>query len=960
LRHSTAASRLLAIATLVALVSATFGVSATAAARELSAGPLSDRGFRVAEAGNGPLSGSGTRGIVDPKRLPSRAQQSVQRPVKPFLSTSFAHATSPSAPQPAVASTAPDPVQVTSVVHPDADQGGVDGFSFGSGPDTSWQPPDPWIAVGPDHVIQTVNSSMQILDRNGTLIQSTSTADFFQLPPAFGNSDPRVIFDSLHQRWVMTELSWVCTGGGGFGYIDYLVSTTADPTDPWVLDYLEFEDYLPDYPAPGTSTVNIGFAANIFHMDTVSPDCLGAGSSYVGTDMLFADWSQVVRPPTATPPTEYGEFFLGPDAGFFTARIAVQAPATSATLFSVAQWDDPEDVPEVFVPAYFSFAGSVVGGTLAVTAANDLSADGVVAPWVEPTDPRQPGTTPVVTTKIDSRPTDAIWQVNKLTWVSNHGCQPTGDSGLQACVRVTQIDTSVVNSPSPRQDFLIADVDKDNYYGGIGQSLDGTLHVAWTRSSEAGTEYPSSWTAYHLPSEAANSLGQPEPLKTGVAGSFTGTRWGDYNGVAQDPQVPNAVWQAGMYSGGGTLWKTYVSQLQTGGSSYVPIAPLRVVNSKVPTGVSGIFSANVPRTFQVRGVGTIPLEAIAVTGNVTVVGQNQAGYVSVTATATATPTSSTINFPVGDVRANNFTLPLDANGKLAAVYKAAAGKTTHVIVDITGYFVAGNGAATYTTTKNTDATPAPTPYRVMDTRPAPSHVGPLNTFQDGVTQTLHVWGTGGPNGVPIGATAITGNLTVVGQTKAGYLSVTPDPPVGVINSSTLNFPVGDVRANGLTADLNATGDLSITYKTGAGGTANVILDVTGYYVDGTSGLSFYPLTPGRLLNTRSTAVLSGLAGVFSANNPRVLPAGGHWGIPATAEGLTGNLTVAGQTQAGYVSITPDPNPTPTTSTINFPFGDIRANGVTVPINGSGSIALVYKAGGGRTTDLILDVSGYFK
>ena len=95
--------------------------------------------------------------------------------------------------------------------------------------DTSWQPPDPWVAVGPDHVIQTVNSSMQILDRNGTLIQSTSTADFFQLPPAFGNSDPRVIFDSLHQRWVMTEVSWVCTGSGGFGYIDYLVSTTADP-----------------------------------------------------------------------------------------------------------------------------------------------------------------------------------------------------------------------------------------------------------------------------------------------------------------------------------------------------------------------------------------------------------------------------------------------------------------------------------------------------------------------------------------------------------------------------------------------------------------------------------------------------------------------------------------------------------------------------------------------------------
>ena len=242
----------------------------------------------------------------------------------------------------------------------------------------------------------------------------------------------------------------------------------------------------------------------------------------------------------------------------------------------------------------------------------------------------------------------------------------------------------------------------------------------------------------------------------------------------------------------------------------------------------------------------------------------------------------------------------------------------------------------------------------MDTRPG-SHIGTPTTLHSGVPQTLSV---AGDNGIPADATAITGNLTVVGQSRAGYLSVTPDPAAAP-TSSTLNFPLGDVRANGLTADLNAAGDLSITYIGGASSTTNALLDVTGYYVEGdAAGLLFYPLNPGRVLDTRGST-LSGLTGLFSASTPRTLEVGSHFGVPGGAEAVTGNLTVVGQTAAGYVSITPTPTSTPTTSTINFPTGDIRANGVTVPLD-SDDLSLVYKAPSGKKTHLLLDVTGYFK
>jgi hypothetical protein len=76
---------------------------------------------------------------------------------------------------------------------------------------------------------------------------------------------------------------------------------------------------------------------------------------------------------------------------------------------------------------------------------------------------------------------------------------------------------------------------------------------------------------------------------------------------------------------------------------------------------------------------------------------------------------------------------------------------------------------------------------------------------------------------------VTGNLTVTAQTGPGYLYLGPaamnDP-----TSSTLNFPAGDDRANGVTVALGAGDTLSVTFVAPAPGpTVHVIFDVTGYF-----------------------------------------------------------------------------------------------------------------------------------
>jgi hypothetical protein len=88
----------------------------------------------------------------------------------------------------------------------------------------------------------------------------------------------------------------------------------------------------------------------------------------------------------------------------------------------------------------------------------------------------------------------------------------------------------------------------------------------------------------------------------------------------------------------------------------------------------------------------------------------------------------------------------------------------------------------------------------------------------------------------------------------------------------------------------------------------------------------------------------------------VVPGGA---VPSTAAAITGNLTVVNARSAGWVTLTDQPTASPGTSTLNFPAADTRGNGITAPLSPTGTVALIFVGTSGATTDLILDVTGYF-
>jgi len=254
-----------------------------------------------------------------------------------------------------------------------------------------------------------------------------------------------------------------------------------------------------------------------------------------------------------------------------------------------------------------------------------------------------------------------------------------------------------------------------------------------------------------------------------------------------------------------------------------------------------------------------------------------------------------------------------------------------------------------------------TPNRIVDSRKS---LGVPGKLSHNVPVMFQVTGrsTDPALNIPAGAVAVTGNLTVTRATYRGYFALTPLQPIPAPTTSTLNFQANTNTANGITVPLGPGGTLWVTYEAVSGAKAEVIFDVTGYYIADTSGATYIPVTPNRIVDSRKSL---GVPGKLSHNVPVMFQVTGRstdpaLNIPAGAVAVTGNLTVTRATYRGYFALTPlQPIPAPTTSTLNFQANTNTANGITVPLGPGGTLWVTYEAVSGAKAEVIFDVTGYY-
>jgi len=338
-----------------------------------------------------------------------------------------------------------------------------------------------------------------------------------------------------------------------------------------------------------------------------------------------------------------------------------------------------------------------------------------------------------------------------------------------------------------------------------------------------------------------------------------------------------------------------------GPSTYVPLAPVRVVDTRS-------VGAQADGGVLVVDFGDLlPVGATAVALSVTATGASVAGFLAA-GPCGASVGASTVNFTAVSDRAAMTVSPLGVGGDVC-VFNSGE---TDVVVDLQGVFVEEGGSK---------LTPLPVQVRVADTRP----VGLL-------TETLVVE-------TPPGATAVAVNLTVDHAVGSGFLTAVPcGAAAGVSN---VNF--GRFEAVAGAAFVATSADDTICVETSVA--ADVIVDLTGVF--GVEGLSFVPVAPTRMLDTRNR--IGGWAPIHG--DGQVLDVAV---APVGAAAVTGTLTEVEPISSGYLTAFGCPT-RPATSSVNANHGQVLANSVTTAVSDTGRLCVYADP----TTHTLFDVTGWW-
>ncbi|MBP0452029.1 hypothetical protein J5Y04_21165 [Kitasatospora sp. RG8] len=333
-------------------------------------------------------------------------------------------------------------------------------------------------------------------------------------------------------------------------------------------------------------------------------------------------------------------------------------------------------------------------------------------------------------------------------------------------------------------------------------------------------------------------------------------------------------------------------------------------------------------------VGQLAAGATAVVLNVTATDTTGDSFVTVHPDGQSRPRTSNLNFTPGQTVANLVTVPV-SNGYVD-VYNHLG--SANLIADLFGYYTDDPAVAASTFQ-------AVTPSRALDTRTT----GPGGTAQPvGADATVNLE-LAGRNRVPAaGATAVVLNVTATDSTGSSFLTVYPHGTSRPVTSN-LNFTAGQTVPNLVTVPLGADGSVDLYNHVG---TANLVVDVFGFYTGAPSGSGFTSTGPSRVLDTRDPGRRPvGQGGIlsWSVSDEPALPAG-------KVSAVVLNVTATGPTAASHLDVYPGGSPRPSSSNLNYRAGETVANTVIVPVDRSGDVNFYNNAG---SVDVVVDLFGYF-
>jgi hypothetical protein len=408
---------------------------------------------------------------------------------------------------------------------------GLDRFNWGAG-----SPPDTNGDVGPNHYIQTVNTSIGIFRKSDGFQEAAFTFDTFMSQGNFGNlcdtnnfGDPVVLYDTFEDRWIITDFAFLTDISGNVlapAYQCIAASKTGNPvTGGWNFYSIQVADSLNDYPKLGIWPDGLYMSANMFSF--------GAGSAFKNARVWAFNKAQMYA---GSPTVKVVTFDVG--GGDFAvmpsnARLQTGTPPPGRPNLFISSW--------LYTNALSVYKFHVDWNSISLSTFTGPDVPLAATSWPNAAvaNAAQPGTA----TLLDVLQIRAMVQ-NQYTnfggteslWVP-HTVRRGNTSGF-AAPRWYQVDVTGSTVAGSLPQATTWDPDGANVINRFMPSLalDRAGNMALGYSTSSGTVFPSIAYAGRLAADPVNTFSQTEQtFFTGTA-SQTGTnRWGDYSAMTLDP-----------------------------------------------------------------------------------------------------------------------------------------------------------------------------------------------------------------------------------------------------------------------------------------------------------------------------------------------------------------------------------------------------------------------------------------
>tara|TARA_R110002096_G_scaffold173781_5_gene348446 strand:- start:84683 stop:86509 length:1827 start_codon:yes stop_codon:yes gene_type:complete len=402
---------------------------------------------------------------------------------------------------------------------------------------TEWGPPDPTLAVGPNHIVETVNAAIAFFDKDGNQTFSShlgtpGNPGFFEEVGASSNFvfDPKCFYDHKTERFVVLALEQV---GDTESWIDIAISDDSDPNGVWYkyrtfsVIHVNDSNYWVDYPGFGFDDNAFYVTGNLFLLN-------GDGNGFAGALFRIFDKSPMLNGDPIT------ILDLAPDAGgsLQVAQMFGDAPqcyfVSRATSTSLKLWtiNNPLTAP--------SLESTFVNG---IQPANGPSQG---AP--------NPGGGEIST--LDGRLMNVHYRDGNL--YTSHGIN--GGPGLTVSRWYHVATNNWPNGSFPslvQQGEITSETGQHYYFPAIYSDKDHNVAMVSSRSSP--TEFASVQVSGRFSNDPLGTMSEPIQLAIGDNGADG--RWGDYLDIAIDPNDDKTFWVMGMYQRS-FGWQTYIDSFK--------------------------------------------------------------------------------------------------------------------------------------------------------------------------------------------------------------------------------------------------------------------------------------------------------------------------------------------------------------------------------------------------------------